>query len=292
MQPTAIPTYRLPTTTGLTLPMLTSRLEPADSLTWDQTPDRHTFYALFWIVEGAGWHHIDFDAYEIRPNSLFLMRPGQTHFFNVQQAISGYNFFFNEDWLHLDNVSRQTAKLFYMVEQRPVLYPNPEQSSLLTQAFEQSLYEFSSVRLGKAEALQCLFQLLLIHVQRAHHQAHMLNHTEAESHLSTEFYHLVGQQFNTTHRLADYARALGVSTGYLNRKVKAATGMAAGHLIRQRLLIEAKRLLVHTDQSATEIAHTIGFEDSAYFGRFFKRATGVTPLSFRRTWYKKYQNRS
>ena len=73
--------------------MAALELEPIDSLTWDQVPDRHTFYALFWIVEGGGSHHIDFDRYAIRPNSLFLMRPGQTHYFAVDEAIRGYTCF-------------------------------------------------------------------------------------------------------------------------------------------------------------------------------------------------------
>ena len=287
-----IPIYRLPTTTGMSLPMQTQRLDPVEMMASDQVPDRHTFYALFWITEGTGQHHIDFEDYEIRPNSLFLMRPGQTHFFVPASPINGFNFFFKEDWLHLDNISVQASKLFYQVEQRPALYPEPGKAASLTQCFETIFEEFSASNLGRAEALQSLFQLLLIHIQRIYQHTVADGKPTAETHLSSEFYHLVGKNFASSHRLADYAEQLGVSTGYLNRKVKAATGSPASHFIRQRILIEAKRLLIHTELPAAEIAHQIGFTDSSYFGRFFKRETSLTPVDFRRSWYEKYQNRA
>jgi AraC-like DNA-binding protein len=268
------------------------RFDPADSLNWDQVPDRHTFYAVFWITEGAGEHYIDFKAYPIRPNSLFLMRPGQTHFFKVTQEIHGYNFFFKEDWLHLDAVSLQASRLFYLVEQHPAFYPLPQQAEALTLLLSQIYDEFNAARLGKSDALQSLFVLLLINLQRIYSHATTADKTEAENRLSSEFYYLVGQHFAESHRLAEYAAKLGVSTGYLNRKVTAAMGIPAAQFIRQRILIEAKRLLVHTDLSATEIAHQLGFTDGSYFGRFFKRETNLSPIHFRKIWYEKDQNKT
>ena len=67
----------------------------------------------------------------------------------------------------------------------------------------------------------------------------------------------------------------------LNDHVKRATGVTAGHLIRQRVLTEAKRQLVFTGQAIHEIAYDLSFSDPSHFTRFFRKQTGMTPQSFR-----------
>ncbi len=283
-----IPTYRLPTTTTLELPLLVSRLNPAHSTGWDSVPDRHTFYAIFWITAGQGQHVIDFVAHDIRPNSLFLLCPNQTHFFEVSEPIAGHTLFFNEQIVYRNTHTRQMAKLFYLAEQQPAYYPTATQSDIVTGTMAQLYREFHADEAGRVEAISHLVQFLFIQIQRIYNLAVLGGHSEAETKLTAEFQHLVGQQFATHHRLNDYANQLGVSTGYLNSQVKTVTGRSAAEHIRQRILVEAMRLLTHTEMSAAEIAWQIGFKDNAYFGRFFKRETGQTPLTFRRTRYEKY----
>lgn len=78
-----------------------------------------------------------------------------------------------------------------------------------------------------------------------------------------------------------YALTLNISTSYLNECVKDTTGQPVSYHIQQRIILEAKRLLYHSDQSVKEIADTLGFEDYAYFSRLFSKATGMSALSFR-----------
>jgi AraC family transcriptional activator of pobA len=67
----------------------------------------------------------------------------------------------------------------------------------------------------------------------------------------------------------------------LNDHVKRATGVTAGHLIRQRVLTEAKRQLVFTTQPIHDIAYDLAFADPSHFARFFRKQTGTTPHEFR-----------
>ena len=92
---------------------------------------------------------------------------------------------------------------------------------------------------------------------------------------------LVSKQFVTKQSVADYADQLGVTVNHLNKTVKAATGYTPGQLIRQEIVLEAKRLMQHTDLTATEIGYRLAFDDPSYFGRFFKREVGVSPGQFR-----------
>lgn len=286
----AIPTYRLPTTTSLELPLVAARLNPEQSLEWDTVPDRHTFYAIFWIREGMGKHFIDFVAHEIRPNSLFIMRPNQTHFFDVTASIDGYTLFFTEEIIYNNPFSQQVMKLFYVAEQHPAYYPSAERAQHLTETMRHIYTEFQQKQAGFVEALNQLSQFLLIQLQRIYRDRIFAGRTEAESQLTAEFQHLVGQHFATLHRLSEYAERLNVSASYLNMRVKSVTGRSAATHIRRRIVMEAMRLLTHTEMSAAQIAQTIGFEDSSYFGRFFKRETGQTPIAFRRSSYGKYHN--
>jgi AraC-like DNA-binding protein len=79
------------------------------------------------------------------------------------------------------------------------------------------------------------------------------------------------------------AAELGVTPGYLNEVVKAGTGRTPAQLLRQAQVLEAKRLLAATGLTVARIAHEVGFADPAYFCRFFRRETGLTPGTFRRS---------
>jgi AraC family transcriptional activator of pobA len=92
---------------------------------------------------------------------------------------------------------------------------------------------------------------------------------------------LIDEFFRKEHLLAFYAEKLGVSVDRLNDHVKRATGVTAGHLIRQRVLSEAKRQLVFTAQSIHDIAGDLAFADPSHFARFFRKQTGTAPHEFR-----------
>ncbi|MGX9230054.1 helix-turn-helix domain-containing protein [Streptomyces albus] len=91
----------------------------------------------------------------------------------------------------------------------------------------------------------------------------------------------VERDLSRTHRVADYAAALGYSTRTLTRATRAATGTTAKNYLDTRILLEAKRLLVHTDAGSADIARRLGFGDPGDFGKFFRRLDGRTPLAFR-----------
>ena len=104
---------------------------------------------------------------------------------------------------------------------------------------------------------------------------------------------LVEENFRNERQLAFYAGKLAMTVDRLNDHVKRATGVTAGHLIRQRVLTEAKRQLVFTTQPIHEIAYDLAFADPSHFARFFRKQTGTTPHEFRdqrgRYWWPRRQ---
>ena len=92
---------------------------------------------------------------------------------------------------------------------------------------------------------------------------------------------LIEEHFRKERLLAFYSDRLAMTPDRLNDHVKRATGVTAGHLIRQRVLTEAKRQLVFTNQAIQEIAYDLSFSDPSHFARFFRGQTGTTPQAFR-----------
>ena len=92
---------------------------------------------------------------------------------------------------------------------------------------------------------------------------------------------LIDANFRKERLIRFYAERLNMTSDRLNDHVKRATGVTAGHLIRQRVLTEAKRQLVFTSAAIHEIAYDLAFADPSHFTRFFRKQTGMTPQAFR-----------
>jgi AraC family transcriptional activator of pobA len=91
----------------------------------------------------------------------------------------------------------------------------------------------------------------------------------------------INESFREMKEVTDYASQLNISAGHLSEVVKLQSGKPAIKHIHERLVLEARRLLFHTNDSLKEIAYNLGFSDASYFNRFFKRETEVTPAEYR-----------
>jgi AraC family transcriptional activator of pobA len=99
--------------------------------------------------------------------------------------------------------------------------------------------------------------------------------------ITKAFRELLERHYINDKRPAAYAQKLHLSTPYLNECVKTATGYSVSHHLQQRVILEAKRLLSHSDRSVKEIAASLGYDDYPYFSRLFTKVAGMSALSFR-----------
>jgi AraC-like DNA-binding protein len=102
------------------------------------------------------------------------------------------------------------------------------------------------------------------------------------------FNQLVDEYYDQLHQVKEYAELTGDSPVQLNRAIKEVTGKTASEIIIERLILEAKRLLLFSDLSNKEVAYKLGYEDPSYFARIFRKRTGLAPTDFRNKMDAKY----
>ena len=253
-------------------------------------PHSHSFYEIIWIVDGAGVHAADFHEHAIEPQIVFLISPGQVHALRADRRLSGYRLSFTADFFVLDGRAAGAAAdlpFFRAGFPNPALALTGEEAARLETVAEDLLAEFTSRASWRREMLRARFQTLLLALGRVAERQQV----SVPPLMSTvaQFQALVDQHFRRLHRVADYAGLLAVTPGHLNQLTRAATGHTASALIEARLVLEAKRLLAHSDAPAAEIAAELGFPDASYFGRFFRRHAAQPPGAFRAAIHEKYQ---
>ena len=131
--------------------------------------------------------------------------------------------------------------------------------------------------------------VLLTYLSRLYTGQFGADEPSADKLLLRQFQLKVDECFRELHQVGDYSALLHLSAGYLSEVVKTQSGKPAIKHIHERLVLEARRLLVHTARSPKEIAFDIGFLEPSYFTRFFKRETGLTPADHRASIRKMYQ---
>lgn len=250
-------------------------------------PHRHDFYEILYVTGGKGTHYIDFNAYPIEPNTFYFISPGQVHYWETTKPIEGEILVFTSDFLLLapsDYMVLHELSFFHTVEGNPTLKLNETDHLKMKSLYRPIAEEAKANDYRMSSVLRAYLHILLIQIQRicaAQELETGGNQEKIAQKLTRQFKQLVTKQAVRVQSVQDYAGQLGVSVNHLNKTVKAATGYTPGQLIRQEVVIEAKRLFQHTDLTATEVGYRLGFDDSSYFGRFFKREVGITPGQFR-----------
>jgi AraC family transcriptional activator of pobA len=285
-------TFRMglePTHEGIPLEYLNFNDAPA--LTQSTFPHRHDFYEILYITGGVGTHFIDFSAYPIEPHTFYFITPGQVHYWETTVPIEGEILIFTDDFLRLapaDNMVLHELSFFHTVGGNPTLMLNETDHLQLESLYQAIAEEFKTNNLRTSSVLRAYLHILLVQIQRicAIQEIDAENKQDKNSQkLTRQFKQLITQQVISGQSVQEYAGQLNISVNHLNKTVKTTTGFTPGQLIRKEVVLEAKRLFQHTGLTATEVGYRLGFDDSSYFGRYFKREVGVTPGRFRQDPY-------
>jgi AraC-like DNA-binding protein len=247
-----------------------------------KVPHKHDFYLVVLFTRGSGKHIIDFNTYSIKPGSIFMMSPGQTHHWELSPDIDGYVFFHTASFYDVGFTTEKIRNypFFASIHHPPVLSLKTAQQKKMIALFEEMLIEYRGDEMLKYNKLHCLLNLAYIELTRHYQPA---KETDSEKYLAIaqQLESLIDKHFRSVKFPYQYAEKMNLSEKHLNRVSKDCLNKTTSDLIADRIILEAKRLLVHSPDPVSEIAAELGFFNPSYFSRMFKKRTGLTPAEFR-----------
>jgi len=260
------------------------RLESLEKYMREDCPHYLTYYDITLLTGGKGSFYIDQYQYPIEQGRVLLTSPGQVRYWDYELIPTGYVLIFEEEFLScfLNDVHFiSDLKYFNTWSSPPELTLSPDDTQYLIKLMQSTEQEIKTFGCSDQHILRALLYQALVWINRKYIATYPSANTDDYNRYIRKYTQLVNREFHTQHSVSYYADALSITTGHLNDLCKSHLGISAKHYIQNRIMIEAKRLLLYSDLQVTEIASRLHFEDLSYFVRKFRQFTGATPLSFR-----------
>jgi AraC-like DNA-binding protein len=281
-----IPSHNIYKTLGTDTAFLLQRLEQSYHEYDSQHAHRHNYFEILFFEASGGAHEIDFACHEISASSVHLVSPEQVHVLRRERQVTGYVLAFSEDlFVGLGSREWLESQQLFSGSASPVIHLSPESLASFRLVLRQLEEEYKQPCEGQAFMLCLLVCQLLVLLKRNQVGADLSN---PSNRITDAFKKLLQKHFLELSSVSAYAGRLHISAGHLNDSVKQSTGKNAKTLILEALILEARRLLYHSDKTIKEIALQLNFEDASHFTRTFRKATGLTPLEFRTQIREKY----
>ena len=250
-------------------------------------PHALDFHDILLVTRGRGTFFLDGEPLEVRPGRIFFTMPGQVRQWRVSNldgvclffpAIFLQEFFRDADFVdRLPYFRRRGHDAGYS----SAVSVAPRTASSLLRMLLAMRDELPPVRPDSVHLLRAQLYEILLRLARVHTAAHPAPPLAPAHPIVRRYQALVDKHFHRVHRTADYARKLAITPGHLTSLCTAHLGRSAKRLLQERIALEARRLLLYSDRTAESIAQQLGFADSSYFGRFFRKMSGKSPRRFR-----------
>ncbi|MDN5199884.1 AraC family transcriptional regulator [Fulvivirgaceae bacterium BMA10] len=279
----AVKTYQFPSEVDSKSDFLLSKIDFEQACVANDQIERD-FFNIIWIKEGRAKYHIDFSAFEIKQESVFFLNPGQVFTVESEEVKSGYRIAFSQDFYCVETNHKEIAcngLLFNNIYENPFIVLSNDQCHILQEIIDKLIDEFEQSGAAHGEMLNALLKQFLIKATRFKVEQQEPHAKDDDHDIVLKFSQLVEKHFREKHAVSDYADMLGISPKTLSKKFLLLKQRKPSDFVKDRLILEAKRELHFSDRSIKEIAYGLGFEDPAYFVRFFKKITNKTPKTYR-----------
>jgi AraC family transcriptional regulator, transcriptional activator of pobA len=246
-------------------------------------PHRHECYYVLFVEAGSGTHTIDFREYVVQRNSVFFLTPGQVHALRIDRHSRGYILFFKPDFYLLNGDPKRMLAFpfFHSLSNDPVLYLNSIEESIGS-VMNEIFAEYQQADVGRDQVIRAYLDVLFVRLARAYAPRHVLPSVRLTQQLR-ELETLIDAHYREYKALDDYADLLHVSVQHLSDIVRQGLDKSGLQLIHERVLVEARRLLLYTDLTVSQITYELGFSDKSHFIRLFKKYSQTTPEQYRIT---------
>jgi AraC family transcriptional regulator, transcriptional activator of pobA len=242
-------------------------------------PHRRNYYQFVFVNDGSSSCWVDLQYYQFKGGECYFTGPSQVFVKEIQQPMDGIILAFTSEFLQMGIGAHISRLPLLHAKQAYIFKPSARDKKEIEQTLVRMLADFVQNDDLSALSLIAHTGTLLVQLSR------LYDKTSVPSLIGktvTDFFDLINTAFTKHHLVAEYAALLNITPGHLNDLVKKHTGKTALTCIQERLLLEAKYLLFHTPGSIKEIAGALGFNEPAYFSKFFKRLSGTTPEEYRK----------
>ena len=229
-------------------------------------------HKFFWISKGNGRCMINGVARSFGPNTVIFIPNDVPHQLELSSTVFGIVVTVDPSV----DVSMPNETVFL-----PIL--NLMDQKQIANRFDRIFAEFNTTGVGRNLAVEYLVGLLAVHVARMALKHYKSSKSNASQRLMEAFVNLLEKDFRSARPLAEYAQELGVTPTHLTRVCQQVNGKSASRLIQERVLSEARMMLLNTDHKILEISNHLGFSSPAYFTRLFSAKLGQTPKKFRQS---------
>jgi len=241
-------------------------------------PHRHDYQEIIWIRRGTAEHVLDDDRTEVTPPSLLVVPKGYVHRILPSRGLSGEVIRFKDDFL--SDTSFVVFNRFVALSHFQV----PPEDARVVDLLVTIIGDESRIRDRHRRAtVTHLLEALISKIEELKLRS-LEMHTPTlkdKQRLWERFSAAVEKHFRTEHSVRFYARELGSSPRKLNDVARLFLDKGVAEAIDERLMLEARRLLLFSPMTVKEIAFDLGYDGHSYFTKVFKKIVGTTPVSFR-----------
>ena len=248
-------------------------------------PHKHTFYHLVLFTKGGGTHAIDFKTFAVTPYQIYFMIPGQVHSWSFEGEVDGYVIHFSPSFFEsflLKNEYLDQFPFFSGIIDDAVIQVKSALQQRIVNLFEEVIAENENPGQMAVDMIRSLLLQIFILLSRTNTDTKEKSLPAYNRTLLKTFQKLIEKNYATLKLPRDYAELMYITPNHLNALCNDLLAISAGEVIRNRILLEAKRLLINLDLTIAEIAYRLNFNDNSYFTKFFKKYTGLTPEEFRK----------
>jgi AraC-like DNA-binding protein len=247
-----------------------------------EEPHRHNSYVLVFFTKGSGTHEIDFDVFTIQAGSMFFLQPGQMHHWNLSDDVEGFVIFYSQEMynLYFGQKTIGDYPFYSSVHNKPEMVFDLAESKAILPYFNTMIAETKENHRFKQDKIMNLLDCIHIEIARKYtetnlHEAHSYN-VKMKS-----FEVILEKNFKIEKTPSFYASQLHITLKHLNRICNEILQKTTTEVITDRIILEAKRMLMDKKMTVNEIATALGYDDYSYFTRLFKKHTKITPSAFR-----------
>ena len=246
-------------------------------------PHKHDgYFEIIYLSQGAGFHWIDTHKFQINPPVVYFLS-GQVHYWEMTALPKGYVLLFKEEFFA---AFKQGDLLNLIRNFEGTVEISLSDTDSLDFIFSEMVKEYKAPSKKSAELIQGYLQVALVKLLRNKEDDQTPSVPVGDS-----IYRRFKQLIQNIHPISNLkvnkvAFDLNISPQNLNAILKKASGKSASELISEQVILEAKRYLLHTDKTVSEIAFALSFTDPSHFVKHFKKSTGETPQAFRTTHFQ------